>query len=120
MECKDASGRKCDDKSLPPDCPPEGIFERIVFKYSVENDGSKEVRITTATSRLNGGQAVEFVDHLEKNPVSFRSTSNIVNFGEVSLNVCSPIEISNAFEIEGNNLDGTTCTDTAVSSFNIN
>jgi hypothetical protein len=105
--------------TVPESCPSEGIMERIIFRYSVENSGSKQVTITKADSHLNGAQGVDFLDHLETNPIPFQTTSNIVKFGEVSLNVCFPIELSNVFEVEGTTLDGLTCSSTAELSFSV-
>ncbi|KAG7373350.1 laminin G domain containing protein [Nitzschia inconspicua] len=120
LECKSGGGGKCLNMTVPTDCPPEGIMERIVFRYSIENDGSKEVKITKAESHLIGGQAVEYLDHLETNPIPSQVTSLLVASGEVMLNICFPIEVSNLFEIEGITSDGLTCNSTAFSSFSVN
>jgi hypothetical protein len=78
------------------------------------------VKINKANSHLNGGQAVELLNKVEKNPIPFETTTNVNTSGEVSVNVCFPVTISNTFEVEGETQNGLTCKDTAILSFSVN
>jgi hypothetical protein len=120
LECKNAEGGKCGDMTLPAECPPDGIIKQIVFRYFIENSGFTPVTITKAYGILNGAEAMDFLSDVEKNPIPFQTTTNIMTSGRVSVNVCFPITISNIFEVEGATHDGFTCKTNAFSSFSIN
>jgi hypothetical protein len=119
VECQDQSGNPCINTTTLSDCTAEGVLAEVVFRYSIENDGSNPVNITKADSYVNGGQAVEFSTKLEKNPIPPQSSARVLTFGEISINACFPIQISNIFEVEGTTADGTTCRSEVMSSFAI-
>ena len=117
--CRDKAGNPCTNTTILTNCTAEGIMAEVVFQYSVSNEGTSQATITKADSHVNGGQAVDFSGSLEKNPIPANSESRVLTFGEISVNACFPIQISNVFEVEGTTPDGKTCSDEAVSSFSI-
>lgn len=119
IECHDKDGNPCTNTSMLTNCTAEGIMAEIVFRYFITNEGSSQVTITAADSHVNGGQAVDFSTHLERNPIPADSSSRVLTFGEIAINACFPIQITSVFEVEGTTMDGTVCSDEAVSSFGI-
>jgi hypothetical protein len=117
--CTDGNGQVCSDRTVPQECPPAGIIEKITFSYFVENNGSEPIKIDVANSHVNDGPAIDFLSYIETNPVSSGNTTAFSTFGEVAVNICFPLRLTNTLTVEGVSSEGTTCVDEVTSAFAI-
>ena len=95
------------------------MIETVTFNYFVENAGSEPIQISVADSHVNGGSAVDFSGYIETNPLPPKSTTAFSTFGEVAVNLCFPLQLTNTISVLGVTADGTTCVDEVTSSFAI-